>query len=128
MPEDQPRARILVVDDAVFMRRQLREILEGGGYEVVAEGGDGAEALELYDAHRPDLVTLDLVMPQMSGVEALRELRLRHPDARVVVCSSLSDQASIFEAIGLGARDYVLKPVDRERVLESVEKALRGQG
>jgi two-component system chemotaxis response regulator CheY len=84
--------------------------------------------LELYETHRPDLMTLDLVMPRMSGVEALRELRRRHPEARVVVCSSLSDQSSILEAIGLGARDYVLKPISPERILAAVAKALKNPG
>jgi two-component system chemotaxis response regulator CheY len=128
MADPAPKPRIVLVDDAVFMRRQLREILEGGGYDVVAEGEDGAAALELYETHRPDLMTLDLVMPRMSGVEALKELRRRHPEARVVVCSSVSDQPSIFEAIGLGARDYVLKPISPERILAAVAKALQNPG
>ncbi len=127
MAQGEPKARLLVVDDAAFMRRQLRETLEAAGYTVVAEGADGAEALELYETHRPDLVTLDMVMPKMTGLEALRELRRRHPEARVIVCSSVSDELSIFEAIAAGARDYVLKPVDPERVLEAVEKALRNR-
>jgi two-component system chemotaxis response regulator CheY len=126
MGADLDRPRVVVVDDAVFMRTQLREILEGGGFTVVAEGEDGTEALQLYEQHQPELLTLDLVMPRMGGVEALRELRQRHPEARVIVCSSLSDQRTIFEAIGLGARDYVLKPVDREKFLDSARKALAG--
>ncbi len=128
MADPAPKSRIVLVDDAVFMRRQLREILENGGYDVVAEGEDGSEALELYETHRPDLMTLDLVMPRMSGVEALRELRRRHPEARVVVCSSVSDQSSIFEAIGLGARDYVRKPISPERILAAVAQALKNPG
>ena len=128
MAEADPRPRILVVDDAAFMRRRLREILQGAGYAVAAEGQDGIEALELYETHRPDLVTLDVVMPRMTGVEALQELRRRHPEARVVVCSSISDEPSIIEAIGLGARDYVLKPFTPERVLEAIRKALIGCG
>jgi two-component system chemotaxis response regulator CheY len=127
MTEGEVRARVLVVDDAAFMRRQLREILEGAGYSVVAEGADGAEGLELYEAHSPDLVTMDLVMPNMTGLEALKEIRRRHPEARVIVCSSVSDEPSIFDAIASGARDYVLKPVTPERVLEAVEKALKGR-
>jgi two-component system chemotaxis response regulator CheY len=124
MAVDLDRPRVVVVDDALFMRNQLRDLLEAAGYSVVAEGADGAEALELYDEHRPDLLTLDLVMPRMTGVEALRELRQRHPDACVLVCSSLTDEATIFEAIRLGARDYVLKPVDGEKLLEAARKAL----
>ena len=125
MADGSQRARIVVVDDAAFMRAQLREILEGEGYAVVAEGSDGGEALDLYEAHRPDLLTLDLVMPNMTGLEALRALRTRHPEARVIVCSSLSDQSTIFEAVAAGARDYVLKPISPRRVLEAVEKALK---
>lgn len=118
-------ARVIVVDDAVFMRRRLREILEGAGYAVVAEGEDGAEVLELYEAHNPDLVTLDVVMPRLSGLEALRGLKALHPEARVVVCSSISHERAIFEAIALGARDYVLKPVEPEKLLDALRKALK---
>lgn len=118
-------ARILIVDDAVFMRRRLREILEGAGYAVVAEGEDGSEVLDLYEAHAPDLVTLDVVMPRVTGLEALHDLRARHPEARVVVCSSISHERAIFEAISLGARDYVLKPVVPEKLLDAVAKALK---
>jgi len=119
---------VLVVDDAPFMRRQLREILEDAGHEVVAEAEDGDRGLELYEAHRPDLVTLDLVMPRRSGIETLRELRARHPDAAAIVCSSVSDESTILEAICLGARDYVLKPVQPAKLLEAVAAALRGRG
>ncbi len=115
--------RVLVVDDAPFARRRLRDLLEEAGHRVVAEAGDGEEALELYGAHRPDLVTLDLVMPRKGGLDTLRELRERDRGARVIVCSSVSDEASILEAIRLGARDYVLKPVNPARLLEAVEKA-----
>ena len=124
MATDLERPRVVVVDDAVFMRSQLRDLLEEGGFAVVAEGEDGADALQLYAEHRPDLLTLDLVMPRMTGVEALRELRDRYPEARVIVCSSLSDQETIFEAIRLGARDYVLKPVNREKLLDAARKAV----
>lgn len=117
--------RVLIVDDAVFMRRQLRDILEGAGYEVVAEGEDGAELLELYEAHRPDLVTLDMIMPRVTGLEALRELRARHPEARVIVCSSLTHEPAVLQAIAQGARDYVMKPVVAEKLLEAAAKALK---
>lgn len=119
------RAKILVVDDAIFMRRRLREILESAGHRVVAEAEDGTGLLPLYESHRPDLVTLDLVMPRKNGIEALRELRESHGEARVIVCSSVADEPSILEAVGLGARDYVLKPVSEAKLLEAVEKALR---
>ena len=124
MTGDLDRPRVVVVDDALFMRNQLRDLFEDAGFCVVADGADGADALELYEEYRPDLLTLDLVMPRMTGVEALRELRQRHPNACVLVCSSLSDEATIFEAIRLGARDYVLKPVDGEKLVDAARKAL----
>lgn len=120
-------ARIAIVDDAVFMRERIREILEPAGYRIVAEGQDGREAVELYEKEQPDLMTLDLVMPESGGLDALREIRIRHPDARIIVCSSLSDQEAILQAVGLGARDYVLKPIDPDRLLEAVAKALKGK-
>jgi len=123
MEPSRRRLRVLVVDDAAFMRKQLRDILEASGHEVVAEGEDGDEAVRLYENHRPEVVTLDLVMPRRGGIEALQELRRRFPDARVVVCSSVSDEPTILEAIGLGARDYVLKPVNPAKLLEAVRKA-----
>jgi len=122
------RVRVLVVDDAAFMRKQLRDILEAGGHEVVAEGADGDEALRLYETHRPDVVTLDLVMPRRGGIDALKELRSRHPEARVIVCSSVSDEPTILEAIAMGARDYVLKPVSPAKVLDAVRKAAGDRG
>lgn len=124
MANQGARARVVVVDDTAFMRHRLRDLLEAGGFEVVAEGGDGAEALALYAEHLPDLLTLDLVMPRMTGIEALAELRSRHPNARVIVCSSLNDQPTILEAIRLGARDYLIKPLGENQLLEAARKAV----
>ncbi len=121
-------ARVVVVDDALFMRRLLRDLLEDAGHRVVGEGDDGDQLVELYETHRPDLVTLDLVMPNVGGLEALEALLTAHPDATVIVCSSVSDERSILEAIGLGARDYVLKPVQPAKLLDAVAKALRARG
>ena len=128
MEPSRRRLRVLVVDDAAFMRKQLRDILEAGGHEVVAEGEDGDEAVRLFETHRPEIVTLDLVMPRRGGIEALQELRHRFPDARVIVCSSVSDEPTILEAIGRGARDYVLKPVNPAKLLEAVRKAAGDEG
>jgi len=121
-------ARVVVVDDALFMRRLLRDLLEDAGHRVVGEGSDGDQLVELYETHRPDLVTLDLVMPNVGGLEALAALLAAHPSATVIVCSSVSDERSILEAIGLGARDYVLKPVQPAKLLDAVAKALRARG
>mgnify|MGYP005842542351 CR=1 FL=1 len=120
------QARVLVVDDAPFLRRRLRDILEAAGHRVVAEAEDGDQALALYEEHLPDVVTLDLVMPRRDGLETLRELRARHPDAAVVVCTSLAGEPALLEAVRLGARDYVLKPLGPGRLLEAVAKALGG--
>lgn len=117
-------ARVLVVDDAPFLRRRLRDLLEAAGHRVVAEAEDGDEALALYEAHLPDVVTLDLVMPRRDGLETLRALRARHPHAAVVVCTSLSGEPALLEAVRLGACDYVLKPVSPGRLLDAVAKAL----
>ncbi len=121
-------ARVVVVDDALFMRRHLRDLLEDAGHRVVGEGSDGDQLVALYETHRPDLVTLDLVMPNVGGLEALEALLGAHPAATVIVCSSVSDERSILEAIGLGARDYVLKPVQPAKLLDAVAKALRARG
>lgn len=125
MTANGSKAGVLVVDDAVFMRRRLREILEGAGYAVVAEGEDGDQLLDLYQAHAPDLVTLDIEMPRVTGLEALRQLRGRHPNARVIMCSSLQSDRVLLEAVAAGARDYVLKPVSPEKLLDAVAKALK---
>lgn len=122
------RGRVLVVDDAPFMRLAIRDILEAVGHEVVAEAADGDEGLELYERYRPDVVTLDLNMPRRAGIETLRELRTRHPEAVVVVCSSVRAEPTIREALRLGARDYVLKPVSVGKLREVVAKALGGGG
>lgn len=119
-----PRARVLVVDDTPFMRHQIREILRAAGHEVVAEAEDGVQGVELFRSERPDLVTLDLVMPRQGGIETLRQIRSLDPEARVIVCSSIRDEATIVEAVGLGARDYVLKPIQAQKLLDAVEKAL----
>lgn len=119
-----PRARVLVVDDTTFMRQQIREILRAAGHEVVAEAEDGVQGVELFRSERPDVVTLDLVMPRQGGIETLRQIRSLDPEARVIVCSSIRDEATIVEAVGLGARDYVLKPIQAQKLLDAVEKAL----
>lgn len=120
--------RVLVVDDAEFSRTLISNLLQGGGYAVVGTAADGYEAVSLYEELAPDLVTLDLVMPGMDGLEALSEIVKAHPDARVVVCSSIRDEDTLIKAISLGARDYVVKPIDPEKLLAALEKALAGPG
>lgn len=115
--------KILVVDDLEFMRSLIRDILENGGHEIVAEAADGRQALLLRRAWKPDLTLLDISMPRMNGLEALRRIRSEEPSARVVMCSSLGDQERILEAIRLGASDYVVKPFRKERLLSAIRKA-----
>ena len=119
--------RVLIADDAAFMREMLRDILNEGGYEVVAEAADGNEAISAYTEHHPDLVTLDIVMPRRSGLEALREIVAGDPGACVVMCSALGQEALVMEALDAGAQDFVVKPFKPDHVLEVVGKAL-GKG
>ena len=115
--------RILIVDDLEFMRTLIRDILEGAGHEVVAEAGDGREALLFRRAWKPDLTVMDISMPRMDGLRALKRMRDEDPRARIVMCSSLDDQKRILQAIRLGAADYVVKPFQKERLLSAVRKA-----
>ena len=115
--------RLLVVDDLEFMRTLIRDILESGGHEVVAEAADGRQALLLRRAWKPDLTLMDISMPRMDGLEALRRIKGEDAKSKVVMCSSLGDQDRILEAIRLGASDYVVKPFRKERLLSAVRKA-----
>jgi len=116
--------RILVVDDNAFMRSNLKSVLTGAGFEVVAEATDGLEAISMYQSSAPDLVTLDITMPNMDGVQALRELRSLDPEARIVMVSALGQEALVVEAITAGAADFVVKPFQPQRVVDAVNKAL----
>lgn len=120
--------RVLVVDDAAFMRHMLKQILVAMGCEIVAEAGDGEAAIEAYREHKPDLVTLDLVMPKMGGLEALEQIRGFDPDARVVVISAIDQRSSLMQAVKLGAIDYVVKPFDKEGVEKAVNRAVETIG
>jgi two-component system chemotaxis response regulator CheY len=117
-------ARVLVVDDAAFMRKVLTDALAAGGHEVVGEAGDGDAALAAYRELAPDLVTLDITMPQKDGLATLRELVELDPAARVVICSALGQETKVLDAIKAGAKDFVVKPFERERLLSAIEKAL----
>ncbi|NPV25933.1 MAG: response regulator [Firmicutes bacterium] len=116
--------RILVVDDAAFMRMMIKDILTKNGYEVCGEAENGAVALEKYLELRPDLVTMDITMPEMDGITAVKEIRRIDPSARVIMCSAMGQQAMVIDAIQAGARDFIVKPFQPDRVLEAVAKAL----
>jgi two-component system, chemotaxis family, chemotaxis protein CheY len=114
--------RLLVVDDALFMRKLICGVAAEAGWEVVGEAGNGLEALDLYDRLRPDLVTMDLVMPEMGGLEALRRIRAQDPDARVVVVTALDQKQALMDSIREGAIDFIVKPFERQRVLNLLAK------
>jgi two-component system chemotaxis response regulator CheY len=117
-------ARVLIVDDAAFMRKMLRDALSGGGHEVVGEASNGNEAVQRFQELRPELTTLDITMPEKDGLQALREILSVDPTARVVMCSALGQESKVLESIKAGAKDFVVKPFQAERVLEAVGKAL----
>jgi two-component system chemotaxis response regulator CheY len=117
-------ARVLVVDDAAFMRKMLSDTLASGGHEVVGEASNGNEAVQRFQELRPELTTLDITMPEKDGLQALREILSYDPTARVVMCSALGQEAKVLESIKAGAKDFVVKPFAPERVLEAVGKAL----
>jgi len=116
--------RILIVDDVAFMRMMIKDILSKNGFEVVGEAENGAVAVEKYSELKPDLVTMDITMPEMDGIEALKKIKQSDPGARIVMCSVMGQQAMVVEAIQAGARDFIVKPFQADRVLEAVSKAL----
>ena len=115
---------VLVCDDAVFMRTMIGDILAQAGLEVVGEAESGAQAVERYMKLRPDLVTMDIIMPEMGGIEAVRAITEFDPQARVLMCSAMGQQSLVAEAIQAGAKDFVVKPFQPSRVLEAVQRVL----
>lgn len=116
-------ATILIVDDSDFMRVRCRQVLANEGYQVV-EASNGQEAVAKYEEVRPDLVMMDITMPIMDGIAAVREIKKRDPQARVVMCSALGQQAMVLEAIKAGARDFIVKPFEPDRVVTTIKKVL----
>ena len=114
-----------MADDAKFMRKLLAKILEEGGYEVVGEAETGSEAISLYQKLKPDLVTMDLVMPDMSGIDAIRGIVSSDPKARIVVVSAMGQQSLVSEAMSAGAKDFVVKPFHPSVVLEVIGRVLK---
>jgi two-component system chemotaxis response regulator CheY len=117
-------ARVLVVDDAAFMRKMVTDALTKGGHEVVGEAGNGVEAIAQFQALKPDLMTLDITMPEKDGLAALADIMAANPSAKVVMCSALGQESKVLEAIKLGAKDFVVKPFQPDRVIDAVGKAL----
>lgn len=116
--------RVLVVDDAIFMRTMISDILKQAGYEIVGEASTGVEAVAKYKETKPDIVTMDIVMPDMGGIDAVREIIKQDPSARILMCSAMGQQGLVVEAIQAGARDFVVKPFQPSRVLEAVQRVL----
>lgn len=114
--------RLIIIDDALFMRNMLKDICVRAGFEVVAEGDNGEAALELFREHRPDLLTMDIVMPKRSGLEALRDIMAEDPQARVVMVSALGQDALVLEAVEAGARDFIVKPFKEAKVLDVLRR------
>jgi len=119
-------ARVLIVDDALFMRNMLRNIFSESGFDVVGEAQNGVEAIEKYRELSPDLVTMDIVMPEKNGIEALKEIRAVDGGARIIICSALGQETLIMEALEAGARDFIVKPFKPPKVIEVAQKVLAG--
>ena len=122
--EDDVAQTVLICDDAIFMRTMVGDILQQAGFEVVGEAETGKDAVEKYKQFRPDLVTMDIVMPDMGGIDAVREITKFDPAAKILMCSAMGQQALVVEAIQAGAKDFVVKPFQPSRVLEAVQRVL----
>jgi two-component system chemotaxis response regulator CheY len=116
--------KVLVVDDAAFMRMMVKDILSKNGYDVVGEAENGMKAVEKYQELHPDLTTMDITMPEMDGISAVKAIRKIDPNAKIIMCSAMGQQAMVIEAIQAGARDFIVKPFQADRVLEAVRKAV----
>lgn len=116
--------KILIVDDAAFMRMMIKDILTKNGFDVVGEAADGAQAIEKYKEHKPDLVTMDITMPEVDGITALKEIKNLDPDAKIIMCSAMGQQAMVIDAIQAGAKDFIVKPFQADRVVEAIQKTL----
>ena len=117
-------AKIMICDDAAFMRMMIKDILTKNGYEIAAEAENGAAAVEKYPDAKPDLVLMDITMPDMDGIQALKKIKEIDPNANIIMCSAMGQQAMVIEAIQSGAKDFIVKPFQAERVLEAVKKVV----
>jgi two-component system chemotaxis response regulator CheY len=115
---------VLVCDDAIFMRAMIGDILRQAGFDVIGEAETGVQAVEKYRELKPDLVTMHIVMPDMGGIDAVRAIIAEFPDAQILMCSAMGQQALVVEAVQAGARDFVVKPFQPSRVLEAVQRVL----
>lgn len=118
-------SKVLIVDDAAFMRMMVKDILTKNGFEVVGEASNGIKAVELYKQERPDVVTMDITMPEMDGIEAVKAIKEFDPNAKIIMCSAMGQQSMVMDAIKAGARDFIVKPFQADRVLEAINKVIR---
>ncbi|MDS0524130.1 response regulator [Clostridium sp. SHJSY1] len=117
-------AKVLIVDDAAFMRMMIKDILEKNNFEIVGEASNGLIAVELYKKEKPDVVTMDITMPDMDGIQAVKAIKEFDPNAKVVMCSAMGQQSMVMDAIKAGAKDFIVKPFQADRVLEAINKVL----
>ena len=115
---------ILIVDDAAFMRMMIKDILTKNGYNVVGEAENGLKAIEKFTELTPDLVLMDITMPELNGIDALKNIKEKNPSASIIMCSAMGQQAMVIEAIQAGAKDFIVKPFQAERVLEAIKKVV----
>ena len=115
---------ILICDDAAFMRMMIKDILSKNGYNVAGEAENGAKAVEKYAELKPDLVLMDITMPEMDGIQALKKIKESDPSALVIMCSAMGQQAMVIESIQAGAKDFIVKPFQADRVIEAVKKVI----
>lgn len=115
---------ILICDDAAFMRMMIKDILTKNGYNIAGEAENGAKAVEKYNDLKPDLVLMDITMPEMDGIQALKKIKETDPNASVIMCSAMGQQAMVIESIQSGAKDFIVKPFQADRVLEAVQKVV----
>ncbi len=114
----------MLVDDAAFMRMTIKNALTKAGYDNIIEASDGQIAVETYQKEHPDLVIMDITMPNMDGIQALQAIKTADPEARVVMCSAMGQEGMVVEAIKLGAKDFIVKPFKQDRILQTVEKII----
>ncbi len=115
---------ILIVDDAAFMRMMIKDVLTKNGFDVMGEAENGAKAIEKYKELQPNLTIMDITMPEIDGIQAVKEIKKIDPNAKIIMCSAMGQQAMVIEAIQAGAKDFIVKPFQADRVIEAVKKVL----
>lgn len=118
--------RVMIVDDAMFMRMMIKDILTRNGIEVVGEATNGIKAVEMYTECKPDIVIMDITMPEMNGIEATKAIMQKDSGAKIIMCSAMGQQALVIDAVKAGAKDFIVKPFQADRVLEALSKAFKG--